>query len=138
MTKGIGLFLLFCLPLAPGARCALAGQVEILRAAFKPTGGLWEVSVTLKHDDSGWDHYADLWRVVSENGEVLATRTLLHPHVTEQPFTRTLSGVALPEGPATVFIEAHDKVHGWAKKRLEVALPGGKNAAFEVTSEQPK
>ncbi len=138
MTRGIAAFLLCCLPPASWASCALAGEVEILRAAFEPTGGLWEISVTLKHDDSGWDHYADRWRIVSEKGEVLGTRTLLHPHVTEQPFTRSLSGVALPEGPATVFIEAHDKVHGWAKKRLEVALPAGKNAAFEVTGAQPK
>lgn len=132
VTRRMASFFLSLLALASPARSAPAGEVEILRAALRPTDGLWEISVTLRHADSGWDHYADLWRVVSEKGEVIATRPLLHPHVAEQPFTRSLSGVALPEGPATVFIEAHDKVHGWAKKRVKVELPAGKREAFEV------
>ena len=46
--------------------------------------------------DSGWDHYANRWEVLEPEGQVIATRTLLHPHVDEQPFTRSLSGIHIP------------------------------------------
>nr|WP_139838606.1 hypothetical protein [Pseudoruegeria aquimaris] len=78
-------------------------------------GAGWRFSVTLSHPDTGWDHYADGWRVVAEDGTVLATRELLHPHVTEQPFTRSLGGVALQEGIKRVGIQARCNRDGWGK-----------------------
>ena len=83
----------------------------------------WTVSVTLRHADTGWDDYADGWRVVKEDGTVLGTRTLFHPHVNEQPFTRSLSGVEIPTGTARVFIEARTNVDGWGEARLPLDLP---------------
>lgn len=111
---------LFLLPALP----AMAGDVEIVDASARASGGAWTFDVTLRHADSGWDHYADAWRVLGPDGTVLGTRTLYHPHETEQPFTRSLSGVRIPDDAAEVQIEAHDKVHGWAADRLTVALPG--------------
>jgi hypothetical protein len=73
---------------------------------------------------TGWDHHADAWRVLGPDGAALGVRTLYHPHETEQPFKRSLSGVAIPAGVAEVRIEAHDKVHGWAAAQFPVALPG--------------
>ena len=100
-----------------------AGEVTIVAADFQPAGGdRWSVQVTLKHDDSGWDHYADEWRVVDAAGTVLGDRVLFHPHVGEQPFTRGLGSVAIPAGTRRVWVEAHDKVHGWTQERLEVDL----------------
>ena len=82
----------------------------------------WLFNVTLKHDDKGWDHYADAWRVVSEDGKELAKRTLYHPHVDEQPFTRSLGNIEIPQSASFVYVEAHDKVHGWSKQRFKVKL----------------
>jgi len=102
---------------------AFAGEVKILAAEFQQTGDeLWSLNVTLRHDDSGWEHYADNWRVVDGRGNVLGDRVLYHPHVDEQPFTRGLSNVKIPDGAAIVSIEAHDKVHGWTPERLEADL----------------
>ena len=111
---------------------AIAGEVEIVKVRFEQRAGSWYVSTTLRHEDSGWDHYADAWRVVDEKGEVLGTRTLFHPHETEQPFTRSLSDLAIPKGVLTVFVEAHDKVHGWSKQRVRVDLNQAKGDRFEV------
>jgi len=111
---------------------ALAGQVEIVQARFEQQPAGWRVSVTLRHADRGWSHYADAWRVVDERGEVLAARTLYHPHDDEQPFTRSLGKVAIPPATRVVFIEAHDKVHGWSKQRLRVDLHEPRGARFEV------
>ena len=100
-----------------------AGNVAVVDAKItKSTGSDWSASVTLRHADEGWKHYADAWRIVDANSKVLGTRTLYHPHVQEQPFTRSLGNITIPATTATVFIEAHDKVHGWNKQRLQVNL----------------
>ncbi len=113
---------------------ACAGDVEIVHAGFRHSGGgNWSVDVTLRHADSGWDHYADAWRVAAGNGKVLGTRTLYHPHENEQPFTRSLGGVAIPADMATVYVEAHDKVHGWSPQRVQVNLEKAKGERFEVS-----
>jgi len=111
---------------------AYAGDVIIIAADFHSRDNNWSVNVTLKHDDTGWDHYADNWRVVDSEGNVLGDRVLFHPHVNEQPFTRGLGDVTIPDGITTVYIEAHDKVHGWTKNRLEVDLNMAIDGQVEV------
>ncbi len=104
---------------------ALANEVKVEGAeAIRGSDGRYRFSVTLRHADNGWDHYADRWQVLSPNGDILATRVLLHPHETEQPFTRGMSGVAIPDGISWVQIRAHDKVHGDGPGLLKVTLPG--------------
>jgi hypothetical protein len=106
---------------------ARAGEVTIEFATLTPSGDSWDISVRLRHDDAGWDHYADEWRVVDSSGEVLGRRVLYHPHVDEQPFTRSQAGIRIPPDASRVYIEAHDTVHGWSPDRLEVdpARPEG-------------
>lgn len=111
---------------------ASANDVEVVKVKFAASGDGWRVSTTLRHADSGWDHYADAWRVMNEKGDVLGTRTLHHPHENEQPFTRSLGGVVVPKGVSIVFVEAHDKVHGWSKQRVRVDLSQAKGERFEV------
>ena len=106
-----------------GAQTAFAGEVTIVDATLRASGGSYSASVTLRHDDTGWDHYADAWRVLAPDGTVLGTRTLYHPHVDEQPFTRSLGGIEIPAGTTEVMIEARDNVHGWSPQRLTVPVP---------------
>ncbi|HEB97466.1 MAG TPA: hypothetical protein ENI96_13670 [Sedimenticola thiotaurini] len=112
------------LPLLLAPVLAWAGQVEILDVQARPGGaGRYRFDVTLRHADSGWDHYADKWQVLGPDDRVLGERILLHPHVDEQPFTRSLGGVAVPDGIPAVRIRAHDSVHGWARRQYRVELP---------------
>ncbi|MFQ5564758.1 MAG: hypothetical protein ACE5EU_00125 [Paracoccaceae bacterium] len=101
---------------------ALAGTADVLKVEARPSGGGWRFDVTVQHADAGWDHYADAWRVVGPDRRVYGTRTLYHPHVGEQPFTRSLGGVAIPAGVDRVTVEAHDSVHGWGGAAVEVVL----------------
>ena len=113
---------------------AYAKDVEIVHVSFLHSGGGdWSVDVTLRHADTGWDHYADAWRVVAGDAKVLGTRTLYHPHKNEQPFTRSLGGVAIPADMTTVYVEAHDKIHGWSPQRVQVNLDMSKGGRFEVS-----
>lgn len=110
-----------------------ANEVKILRAQFSQNqSGLWSIKVTLRHHDTSWKHYADDWRVVDKKGNVLADRVLVHPHIHEQPFTRGLNNVKIPENIKIVFIEAHDKVHGWTKTILRINLMANKDGKLNV------
>ena len=124
MTPYPIILVVFLLSLAPNY--VRAGQVDIIDARVEQTAqGIFSFSVTLKHDDAGWQHYADKWEVRAPDGSVLGTRVLYHPHVEEQPFTRSLSGVKIPSGITSVIIRAHDSVHGWAGKTVTLKIPRG-------------
>jgi len=99
-----------------------ANEVKIVNVKAEKQRSGWVFHVTLKHKDTGWDHYADAWRIVTTSGKELAKRTLYHPHENEQPFTRSLSDIRLPADIKEVYIEAHDKVHGWSKQRYKVKI----------------
>ena len=71
--------------------------------------------VTLLHADTGWDDYADGWEILSLDGTSLGFRKLHHPHVNEQPFTRSLGGVTLPDGTSQVLVRARTNVSGWSE-----------------------
>jgi len=105
-----------------GLMAANADEVQIVKVKAENQRSSWVFHVTLKHGDTGWDHYADAWRVVTEDGKELGTRTLYHPHVDEQPFTRSLGDVEIPTDASVVYVEAHDKVHGWSKQRYKVKI----------------
>ena len=115
-----------------GIQNAAANEVEIVNVMLEPSAHRWTFHVTLKHDDTGWDHYADDWRIVDAKGTELGNRKLWHPHPDEQPFTRNLSNVTIPDDINTVFIEAHDKVHGWNPQRLEVNLQQAQGERYRV------
>lgn len=102
---------------------SLAGEADVVGVeASQAADGSWRFDVTVRHADEGWDHYADLWDVVAPDGTVLGERVLLHPHVEEQPFTRSLSGVEIPEDIETVVIRARDSVHGFGGAEMTVDL----------------
>ncbi len=102
---------------------SIAGEVEILGARATPSGpDRYRFDVTLRHQDSGWDHYADGWELLTTDGKPLGSRTLYHPHVNEQPFTRSLDGVEIPGDIDVVVIRAHDKVHGYTKQDFRLQL----------------
>lgn len=101
---------------------ALADPPQIEQVLARQSGDTWRFDVTIRHPDTGWDDYADGWRVLDMDGNELGLRVLHHPHVDEQPFTRSLSGVAIPEGTTQVQIQARDSVGGWSEDTTVVDL----------------
>ncbi|EAU40749.1 hypothetical protein FP2506_03444 [Fulvimarina pelagi HTCC2506] len=102
---------------------AAAGEPVVENVEVTRTGeGVYSFAVTLSHGDEGTDHYADRWEVKAADGTVYGTRELLHPHVNEQPFTRSEFGIEIPTDVTTVFVSGHDNVHGDGEA-VEVALP---------------
>ncbi|MEM9028882.1 MAG: hypothetical protein AAGC70_10985 [Pseudomonadota bacterium] len=101
-----------------------AGEADVVDVKITKQGNnTYRFDVTVRHADTGWSHYADRWDVVGPDGTVLGKRILYHPHVDEQPFTRSLSGVKIPAGIETVTVRAHDKVDGLGGKIITVKVP---------------
>lgn len=113
-------------------------DVLFVRAEFKPEGK-WTFTVTVQHPDTGWEDYADGWDVLLPNGTIVKpvpdaqfTRVLLHPHVNEQPFTRSQDGIAIPSEVTTVTVRAHDLLHGFGGREVVVDLSIKAGPDFEV------
>lgn len=103
---------------------SFAGEADVLEVkAIKNDKNLYEFTVTVSHEDTGWKHYANKWDIVDNNGNVLGSRILYHPHVNEQPFSRSLSGIIIPDSIKSVTVRAHDLVHGYGGKTMSVELP---------------
>ncbi len=101
----------------------LAGSADVVAVEVVATApGIYRFNVTVRHPDTGWEHYADRWEIVAPDGTTLGVRTLLHPHVQEQPFTRSLSRVAIPENIRQVVVRAHDNVDGYGNKTMTVRI----------------
>lgn len=100
-----------------------AGMADVEAVEVSKEGNGYRFSVTVRHADEGWEHYADKWEVLGPDGAVYGERVLLHPHVDEQPFTRSQTGIVVPEGIGEVTVRAHDKLHGWGGIEIKVKLP---------------
>lgn len=101
-----------------------AGEADVLDVqVIKSATRTYKFDVTISHNDTGWEHYANKWEILDDKEEILGTRILHHPHVDEQPFTRSLSGVVIPKNVKIVTIRAHDSVHEYGGKVVIVKLP---------------
>jgi len=99
-----------------------AGKADVVAVDYSCNSTMiCSFNVTLKHNDTGWKHYANKYDIIV-NGKVLGTRVLFHPHVDEQPFTRSLSNVQIPKGVTSVVVRGHDLVHGYGGKELIIDL----------------
>jgi hypothetical protein len=113
-------------------------DVTYVRAVLAQDGS-WTFHVTVAHPDTGWEDYADGWDVVTPDGTVIKenpddpfTRLLLHPHENEQPFTRSQSGISIPNGVTQVRVRAHDLVDGFGGQEIIVDLEKDSGPGFEV------
>ena len=107
--------------------------------AIQATNGTWTFYVTVYHPDTGWEDYVNGWDVVTLDGIVikpdqksLFTRLLLHPHIGEQPFTRSQAGIVIPDGVTIVIVRANDLLHGFGGEEITVDLTQISGDNYEV------
>jgi hypothetical protein len=113
-------------------------DVEFVQAVLSADGS-WTFSVTVRHPDTGWEDYTNGWDVTTLDGTILKvsasdrfTRLLLHPHENEQPFTRSQSGIVIPERITQVIVRAHDLVDGYGGQVVKIDLSSTSGPSYEV------
>ena len=117
--------ILLAAALALAAPAAQADTADVVGVEVSAEGdGAFRFEVTIRSEETGWDKYADRWEVLGPQGDILGARVLHQPHVEEQPFTRSLGGVAIPEGVGQVTVRAHDSADGYGGDEMTVTLPG--------------
>jgi hypothetical protein len=95
----------------------------ILDVVVAGGGGSYDFTVTISSPYDTAQRYADGWRVMGNDGSVYGEHTLTHDHATEQPFTRTQVGVAIPVGVSEVLVEGRDSANGYGGDAVTVDLP---------------
>lgn len=103
-----------------------AGDVQkfpdVIGAEAEQDGDTWTVSATLSSPYDTPERYADAWRVVGPDGTVYGERILTHDHASEQPFTRSESGIEIPDDVTSVTIEGRDLEFGYGGETFELSL----------------
>ncbi len=101
----------------------LAGQAIIENVEAECSAKrVCKFSVTVSHADEGWEHYANGWQIFTPQGERLGVRILAHPHVNEQPFTRSIRNIKIPPSVDRVIFKAQDSVHGESDRKYVLKL----------------
>ena len=83
---------------------------------------LCKFNVTIRHADEGWSHFANGWQIFTPKGELIGHRALAHPHVNEQPFTRSIRNIKIPDNVDTAILRANDSVHGESDRKYVIKL----------------
>ncbi len=97
---------------------------EIIGVQLVSSGDrVYDVVVSISSPYDSPERYADGWRVLDEEDNVLGTHTLMHDHANEQPFTRTQPGLEIPEGVRTITVEGRDLVNGYGGGTLSIDIP---------------
>ncbi|MGV8895931.1 MAG: hypothetical protein ACOH1U_05640 [Rhodoglobus sp.] len=98
---------------------------DIVSVEVTNTGGdSFDFAVTVSSPYDTPDRYADGWRILTPEGDLLGEHELTHDHASEQPFTRSQTGVEIPAGITEVVVEGRDQANGYGGQTQTVALPG--------------
>jgi len=99
-------------------------RADVLSVNVTGQANAYQFNVQVTSPDTGCDQYADWWEVLSDDGQLIYRRVLLHSHVNEQPFTRSGGPVAI--GPDTVvLLRAHMNEGGYGGTALRGTVSGG-------------
>jgi anti-sigma28 factor (negative regulator of flagellin synthesis) len=109
-------------------------EANVVGVETEARNGSYRFDVTLIHDDSGEDGYANWWQVETLDGEQLGRRDLLHAHGTQE-FTRSET-VKVPDGTTCVVVRGHDQNHGYGGEAMLVNLESGATEAVRQGGEK--
>ena len=101
----------------------LASEADVIDVkVIRGDDGSFTFNVTVRHEDEGWNHYADHWLILDKDEQLIAARKLMHPHVKEQPFTRSLSYIQIPDEVTEVIIRAHCSTDNYSGKDMVLKI----------------
>ena len=99
---------------------------DVLSVEVSGSPNAYQFSVQIASPDTGCEQYADWWEVLSEQGQLLYRRILLHSHVNEQPFVRSGGPVNI-EADTVILIRAHMNKAGYGGITIKGTVQSGFN-----------
>lgn len=96
---------------------------DVLAAGLMADGDGHRIEVTVSSPYDTPERYADGFRVLTPDGEVLAEFEFTHDHADEQPFTRSRGPFEIPAGITEVEVEARDSENGYGGGTAVVTVP---------------
>ena len=108
-------------------------QANVTTVTTQGNPGAYRFAVTLKSDETGCEQYANWWEVLSEEGELLYRRILVHSHPDTQPFTRSGGSVNIKEDDI-VYVRAHMNNLGYVGS----VMKGSVKTGFKIVTDFPK
>lgn len=96
---------------------------DVIAAELESTDGMWRLHATLSSPYDTPERYADAFRALTEDGRVLGVRELAHDHANEQPFTRSLTDLQIPDGVERITVQGRDQRYGWGGATVELDVP---------------
>ncbi|MEV8250716.1 hypothetical protein AB0O87_07310 [Microbacterium sp. NPDC076768] len=96
---------------------------DVIDAVLSASGDEFTIAVTMSSPYDTADRYADGWRVLTADGNVLSEHQLGHDHANEQPFTRTSSAFSIPDGIDEVTVEGRDQANGYGGETVTIPVP---------------
>ncbi len=122
---------------------------EVVSVTTSGAASNYTFAVGVFSPETGCNQYADWWEVISESGELIYRRVLLHSHIDEQPFIRTGGPVTI-SNEQIVIIRAHMSAHttnsnaGYGIKAYKGSINNGfavfeteQNFAAGLASQEP-
>ncbi len=97
---------------------------DVTAVEIAEDGQTYRVDVTISSPYDSPERYADGWRVLDEEGKVLGEMELAHDHASQQPFTRSQTGLQIPENVTVVTVEGRDSENGYGGATVEATVPG--------------
>lgn len=107
-------------------------RADVEAVSARGTSGAYTFAVTLRSVETGCAQYADWWEVLSDKGELLYRRILVHSHPDSQPFTRG-GGSVVVDKDATVYVRAHMNKKGY----VGAVLKGSVSQGFKSVTDLP-
>jgi hypothetical protein len=98
--------------------------------------GAYRFAVSVQSPDQGCDQYADWWEVLTDEGELVYRRVLLHSHVQEQPFVRS-GGPVNVDPDAILWVRAHMHPGGYGGTAFRGSVREGFNQVELASSFAP-
>lgn len=96
---------------------------DVEKVEVSGSGDSVTFDVTMSSPYDSPERYADGMRVRSADGKTTyGERELTHDHASEQPFTRSVDDVEIPEGVNEVVVEGRDQQSGWGGGTKTVTL----------------
>ena len=107
-------------------------RADVQDVTVRGKSGVYTFAVTLKSTETGCKQYADWWEVLSEEGELLYRRILVHSHPDTQPFTRSGGKVAIKSSDV-VYVRGHMNKVGY----VGTVFKGSVKEGFHMVTKVP-